>query len=199
MGWIITLGVLICLAVLPIGVSAIYNVRGACVYLLLGFARIKIYPAKKKKREKTAQETKKSKAAASKNKDDKSGGSLKDFYPIVDLIYDFLAQFRRKLRVDRLELKWILAGDDPCDLAVNYGKAWAAIGSLMPQLERYFVIKKRNVEVECDFTADKPLIFARLDLSITIGRILSIGVVHGYRLLREYLKIMKLRKGGAKI
>ena len=93
----------------------------------------------------------------------------------------------------------IMAADDPCDLAVNYGKAWAALGNLMPQLERVFVIQKREVEVECDFTASKTLIFARLDLTITFGRLLAIVIYHGIRILRQYLNIMKTRKGGAKL
>ena len=96
-------------------------------------------------------------------------------------------------------MKLIMAADDPCDLAVNYGKAWAAVGNLMPQLERLFVIKKRNVEVECDFTADKTLIFAKLDLTITLGRLLALAMVHGIRILRQFLTIMKTRKGGAKL
>lgn len=200
MGFAIALGVLICLAILPLGVSAIYNAKGSRVYLLIGPARVKVYPGKhkEKKPKETKAPAKQENVSSEKEQEDKQGGSLKDFFPLVDLILDFLGNFRKKLRVDRLEMKLILAGDDPCDLAVNYGRAWAAIGSLMPQLERFFVIKKRNVEAECDFTAEKTRIFVRLDLTITVGRLLSLGAVHGFRLLREYLKIMKLRKGGAK-
>ena len=99
--------------------------------------------------------------------------------------------------MNRLELKLILAGGDPCDLAVNYGRAWAAVGNLMPQLERLFVIKKRDVEVECDFTASETLVIARLDLTITLGRLLGLAIVYGIRALREFLKLQKKRKGGA--
>ena len=67
----------------------------------------------------------------------------------------------------------------------------------MPQLERFFVISKRDVEVECDFTAGQTLIIARLDLTITIGRLLSMAVRYGIRAVREYLKIINKRKGGA--
>ena len=69
------------------------------------------------------------------------GGSLLDFLPLVKIALDFLGDFRRKLRLDNLYLRLILAGSDPCDLAVNYGRAWAALGNLMPQLEKWFVIK----------------------------------------------------------
>ena len=118
--------------------------------------------------------------------------------PIVDLILDFLAAFGRKLRVNRLELKLILAGSDPSDLAVNYGRGWAALGNLMPLLEKAFVIQKRDLEVECDFLADKTTIIARLDLTITIGRIFSLLIVRGVPIVRELLKLMKILKGGAK-
>ena len=91
----------------------------------------------------------------------------------------------------------ILAGGDPCDLAVNYGKAWAALGNLDPQLERLFVIKKKDLQLECDFTADETDIFARLDLTITLGRILATVVVYGVKALVEFLKIKNKRKGGA--
>ena len=111
---------------------------------------------------------------------------------------DFLDAFRRKLRVDHLEMKLVLGGGDPCDMAVNYGKAWAALGNLMPLLNRAFVIKKRDLEVECDFLADTTVITARLDLTITVGWVLSLLVVQGIPALREFLKLMKKRKGGAK-
>ena len=102
-----------------------------------------------------------------------------------------------RLLARRLEMKLIMAADDPCDLAVNYGRAWAALGNLMPQLERCFVIKKRDLEVECDFEATKILIVARLDMTITLGRLLRLLVRHGLRGLKEFINLQNLRKGGA--
>ena len=125
------------------------------------------------------------------------GGSFLDFLPLMKVALSFLGDFRRKLRVNDLELKLILAGNDPCDLAVSYGRTWAAVGGLLPQLERLFVIKKRNVEVACDFTTTETLVIARLDLTITLGRLLSLAVVYGIRALRELIKLQKKRKGGA--
>ena len=125
------------------------------------------------------------------------GGSVTDFLPLVKTVFDMLGAFRRRLRLNVLEVKVILAGGDPCDLALNYGRAWAAIGNLQPQLEKIFVIKKRKIDVECDFCGDKTLIIARLDLTITLGRILATVVVYGVRALVQFLKINKKRKGGA--
>ena len=208
MGWLIAAGVLVLLAALPLGVSAVYDEAGPVVRLIAGPVRICVYPSKAKKekeskkpkketqkKEKTAKEKKPKKEEPAKKK----GGSVRDFFPLISLVLELLGDFRRKLRVNRLQLRLILAGDDPCDLAMNYGKAWAALGNLMPQLERVFTIQKRDVEVECDFISDKTLIIARLDLTITLGRLLSMGVYHGIRILRQYLIIMKTRKGGAKL
>ena len=90
-----------------------------------------------------------------------------------------------------------MAAEDPCDLAVNYGRAWAAVGNLMPRLEKIFVIQKRNIEVECDFTAEDTRVIARLDLTITLGRLVSLAAVYAVRAIKEYLKFRNKRKGGA--
>ena len=203
MGWLIAAGVLVFIAILPVGVSALYNEDGPLVNLLIGPVKILLFPGKKKESKEKKEKPKKAKksekeTSSSKKKTKKKGGSIQDFLPLVDKVLDFLDAFRRKLRVDHLEMKLVLGGGDPCDMAVNYGKAWATLGNLMPLLNRAFVIKKRDLEVECDFLADTTVITARLDLTITVGRVLSLLVVQGIPALREFLKLMNKRKGGAK-
>ena len=201
MGWLIALGVLTLIAILPVGVSAFYDEDGPRMFLIAGPARFSLFPAKEKKeKDKKKKQTKKKTTGkpAAKTEKKKKGGSIYDFLPVVDTVLDFLAAFGRKLRVTNLQLKIILANSDPCDLALNYGKAWTALGNLMPLLEKAFVIKKRNLEVECDFLADSTTIMAHLDISITIARILSLLVVNGTPVLKEIIRLMKLRKGGAK-
>ncbi len=201
MGWLIAAVILLLIAVLPVGLSVIYDAEGPRIYAAAGLIRLKIFPGKKKEsKEESAEKPKKekkAKPAQKKKTEDKKGGSITDFIPLVRVVLDLLVSFRKKIRVDHLELKLILCGGDPAALAENYGKAWAALGNLMPTLERYFIIKKRDLEVECDFVASETVIKARLDISITVGRILSLVTVYGFRGLREFMKIMKLRKGGA--
>ena len=197
MGFLIALGVLIGIAILPIGISAVYDTSGPKVQVLVGPIRLTVYPRKKKAENAPKKQTPERKDPTQ-NKQS-SGGSVKDFMPLLKMILDFLREAKGKLRVRILDLKLTLGGDDPCDLAVNYGRAWAAVGNLIPLLEQHFVIKKRDVEVQCDFTSNETRIYARLDLTITVGRLLRLGASHGIPALREYLNIMKLRKGGAKI
>ena len=202
MGWLIALGVLTLLAIMPIGVSAFYDADGPRVFAVIGPARILLFPSsskeKKRTKEKKTEKKQHVKAEKPQKTESKSGGSVSDFLPLVDVILDFLGAFRKKLRVVHLNLKLILAGDDPADLAQNYGRAWTALGNLVPLLNNVFVIKKQNLDVECNFLADKTTVVACLDLSITIGRLFWILGVQGIPILREFLKIMNKRKGGAK-
>ncbi len=204
MGWLIVLGILVLLALLPLGASVRYDSQGAVVRVILGPIRLTLIPGKKKapkkekpKKEKKAAPAEKKAPPPKKSGEEAKGGSLTDFLPLVKVGLEMLDSFRRKLRADRLECKLILGGDDPCDLAVNYGRTWAAVGNLMPALERVLVIRQREIEVECDFTSDKTLVIARLDLTITLGRLISLGAVYGVRALITFLKIQKKRKGGA--
>lgn len=214
MGWLITGGILLLLAVLPLGVKVGYDSDGVRLQLVLGPIRLTLFPrpkkqpkekkkdnSKQKKEESPAEETPLPKPPqppkAETPKEKKQGGSLMDFLPLVKVALDFLGDFRRKLRLDELYLRLILASLDPCDLAVNYGKTWAAVGNLMPVLERMFVIKKRDVEVECDFTASETLVVARVEITITLGRLLALLAVYGFRGVKEFLTIRNKRKGGA--
>lgn len=208
MGWWIFSGVLLVLALIPLGIRVSYDSAGFAAKILAGPVKITLFP--RKKREKKPKDTKPSEGQTKKdsNSEDKkpqteapekeksdapSGGSLEKFLPWIHLGLDFLGDFRRKVRLNHLYLHVVLAGDDPCDLAVNYGRAWAAVGDLLPKLERLFVIRKRDIQVACDFAAEKTTVAARGDMTITLGRTLCLGAVYGVRALRIILK----RKGGA--
>ena len=224
MGWLIALGILIALAWIPVGVDLRYDEGGLLVkaralgipvWRYPGRGRPPKLPNKQKEEgqspepEKPAPKAKKTGkqkpgTAPDQQQADKAaggarkGGSLGQLLPLVKLALELLGAFRRKLRIDRLELDLILAGDDPCDLAVNYGRAWAALSNLLPRLERYFVIKKRDLEVQCDFTASETTVAARVECSITLGRILALVTVYGIRGLKEFWNLKK-RKGGAQV
>lgn len=195
MGWGIVLVVIVLLAILPLGVSLRYNAAGISAQLLLGPFCIKIKPTAEKEKKEKPKPVKKSGKGPAQEKN--AGGSWTDFLPLVDLFLDLLSAFRHKLRVRLLQLHLTMAGDDPCDLGVNYGRAWAALGNLVPRLEEFFIIRKKDVHVACDFEADQTTICAGLDVTITLGNLLALAAVYGWKGLREWNKIQKLRKGGA--
>lgn len=214
MGVWIAVAVLFALGLIPLGVRIRFNSDGFCLRILAGPLKVTVFPRKKKPKKQKAKPAGKDSVqkqesevaedappqppkAQPEKKGKETGGSLLRFLPLVKLGLKFLGDFRRKLRLDNLYLRLILAGDDPCDLAVNYGRAWAAVGNLMPQLERMFVIRKRDIQVECDFTSAQTLVITHLDITITLGRLLMLVLYYGFRILIEFIAI-KRKGGGAK-
>ena len=201
MGWLIALAVLVILAWIPLGASARYDECGFLALLILGPVRIRFYPGKKNK-EKKPKKQKAKKGSSEKSQpaeQKKKGGPISDFLPFARILWDFLKDFKRKLRVNVLEMNLVLGGGDPCDLAENYGKACAAMGNLWPRLEEFLVIRRRDVKIQCDFEASGTLVTARLDLTLTLGRLLALVCRYGYKLLKEYIQFKNKRKGGASI
>ena len=187
MGWLIAAAIIVAIMIFPLGLSAIYRQNDSGVWLLIGPFSFRVYPKK---------DNKKNDMPEKKKKDVLKGGSYADFWPIVRVVLSFLEELRRKIRVKRLELKIVLAGDDPADLAINYGRAWAALGNLTPHLEELLEIKKRNLEVQCDFTADETRVYARVDATLTLVRAVHLLIKHGVKIIKQIMELKKLRKGG---
>ena len=127
------------------------------------------------------------------------GGSITDFLPLVELALKFVGEFFHKtLHIDVLYMKLTMAGGDPADLAINYGRTWAALGNLWPYIDRMFTIKKRDIQVQCDFEGSETLVNARVDITLTLARLLGLVIGYGVRIGVKFLKIMNSRKKAAK-
>lgn len=161
----------------PIRYVAKYDELGARAWLWLGFIKLQVYPEKLGKKEKSPDKH------FEKIKGEESDDTISAFFSLIKSLLDLLMELRERLSVKKLEFKLILAGSDPADLAVNYGRAWAALGNLMPHLERLLRIKKRDLEVECDFTAPKTTLYAYADLRIPLGK--AIYVLYKYTKIKE--------------
>ncbi len=199
MGWLIAVAVVVLLAALPLGVRLYYNAEGFSGYLVIGPLRFRIYGKNKGKRGTDSKKPTRSAKSGQKNNSQQKGGSFKDFIPLIQIVREFLGVFGKKLRVRKLDALLILAGDDPCDLAVNYGYAWAAVGNLLPQLRRLMKIKRENVQVACDFTAEETQIRVCVELYMRVADLVSLVAIYGIRIMREYSHIVNKRKGGAKV
>ena len=187
MWWLIILGILLFVAFVPFFARFSYDESGYRFRVLWGIFPIKRLPGKKrqnnkeKPKKKTLSET--------------SGGKLSELIPIVKIGCGFLNALRKKMKL-KLELRVLMAGDDPCDLAINYGRAWAATGSLIPLLEESFIIKKRKIQIDCDFGAEETLVKADLRAHIATWKLIGIAAKYGFRLLKHYAKSMKSKESG---
>ena len=199
MGWLFFLAILVLLGCMPLGLRLRYDAGGAEAVLLVGMFRLRLYPMSERlhrllhrpKKQKAQPVPQAPTAPVQPPPPKKPGGDWKRFLPLLQTGLDFLGDLRRKLRVNNLTFRCLMAGDDPADLAVYYGRAWAAVGSLMPQLDRAFVIKKRDVQVECDFVGCEPRVVFAMDLTVTLGRLLGLAIRYGIRIIKQFLAIKK--------
>lgn len=179
MWWIIPVAIVAVitgLAFLPVGLRAVYDTDGLTVKLLVGVIPYKLNLTEINERKYERRMKLKQKMEENPDYEPRiirPNGTLREFFPLLDLYLQLLFNEKYKLRVKLLELKLIMANDDPFDLAMNYGKAWTIINSLMPQLERFLNIKKRRLDVSCDFLAEETMIYARADLLIPLARLIA--------------------------
>ena len=179
MWWIIPLvivAVVAGLAALPIGLRVIYDKDGLTAKLLVCFFSYKLNITEIN--EKSFERRMKTKKKMEENPDYHPpiihpDGTLREFFPLLDLYLQLLFNKKYKLRVNLLEMKLTMANDDPFDLAMNYGKAQMIIAGLLPQLERIFNIKKKKIDVACDFLAEETMLYARADLRMPLARLLG--------------------------
>lgn len=181
MGWQIVLWVFLALAAvllllvfLPVGIRVRYHDGVLKLWYTLGPVRVLWYPENSEAEEKR----KKSKISIRSVLNEpikanrKYDNVLGDFWAELKTTLELFWHLRPRLRIKRLMLKLHLAGDDPATLAMQYGGAWAAIGSIFPLLEEAFVLKKRDLDVDCDFNGDTTTLDAKLDITIGLGRLL---------------------------
>lgn len=193
MVWLILLILLIFFLVLPLGVFAEYDAAGLRVRLIVGLFRIRIYPRKKHGKKQKKRESNE-RFDGTKSTDKKSGGSFEAFMSALQLVLDILKDLHKKIRINNLVFSLNLAGDDPCDLSVNYGRCCAALGAVTPQIERLFHIKKRQLEVQCDYTADRPTVAAQVDITLPVYKFILLCCFHGMRMLKKYREYINKTK-----
>ena len=204
------LGLILLLCFVPVGVTAEYSSEGPLVLAHAGPVRLKLIPKKEKsekgekpKKEKKEKKEKKKKDETGEEKEQekpkkKIGGMIPMFRELLGLVIPILSRFTNKLRIRELILQLTVGGfgEDPAKQAILYGRAWAALGNLMPVLMKTFRIEKRSVGADIDFTTEENTIYAKAKLTITVGALLGIALHYGIRGLIIYFKHKK--KGGRK-
>lgn len=120
-----------------------------------------------------------------------SGGMEKlDIPYIMDLIHlglSAMGQFRRALRVDRFLLDCAIATGDAAKTAMAYGAAAAGVGMFLPLLEENLRVRKKDIQVICDFEGTESQIFLEVQVSALVFQLLIIGI----KVLRGFLRLRK--------
>jgi len=159
------MSILILLALLRFGFIAEYSEAGFEMWVKAGFLRIRLKEKEKKKKPKKKKEKKPGK---------KGPGSLSAFLDILGAVKKALGRLRRKLLIKQLTLYYTSASDDPSKTALQFGTANAVFGAIIPVLERYFRIKRRDLRAAADFDAKENGIYAKIVVSIAVWEVIYI-------------------------
>ena len=197
MGWIVGGIFLVLLAMMPIRLLVAYSLQGVSVKLKVGFLTFSVLPRKSGGKQKKADESGEAATSGSnaeKQRTKQNKPDISAYLRVLKLVLDLLIRLRNKAVMKRFDFLLILAGGDPSDLAVLYGRTQGAFAVLFGQIEAAFNIKKRNIRIECDFTADKTVFEGFTDISITFGKLLYLAVRYGTVILKEYFTIINNKK-----
>ena len=209
-GWII-LGVILLLIVLlclaPVGVYIRYDAE-LLLRLRIGPISMTILP-KKEKPSKTVKKDRKGKAAQSETAEGASESDApsekKTKFPKpnkAQIIYSLrtlpgilkkaLSRTRRAILISPLYVKVVFAGDDPADIAENYGKAQALVSALFPELKKLVRIKKARIALSANYENEQMELYAEAGLRLRFGTILIIAFSAAFSMLRWFLGYRKL-------
>lgn len=203
--------VILAILLLPVGAWVVFSGEGLTLYVEIGPLKIKVYPGKsqlsgketpkkQKKRKPKEQKKKTGEKPEEKAPAEKAtlGAQLPFFRELLSRALSALGCLKRKLILRKLTLYLCVGckGEDPAAAGLLYGKAWAVAGALTPVLENSFRIRKRDIQVFCNFLEEKTTVYAEGRIMFHVGDMLFIGLRHGVPILIAL--IQNKRKGGKK-
>lgn len=204
-GWIIAGAVILLLWLvghirLGVGGSRTQEGEGQ-VWLRIGPAKITLYPRPKKEKPQPVKGKKPrppKKAKAKKERKPRKPFTGEQIFALVQKLIpvalEAAGSFRRKLRIDVLELRVVVGEPDPADAAMHYGQTSAALGTLWGPLNEAFHIKDGLARVDVDFQQEHRALWGRLQMTLTVGQVVWLGVRYGaevLNILRETRKESK--------
>ena len=191
-GWIVLAAVLLLLFLLGqlrLGAVGEYGPGGAGAWFRAGPVRIRLYPRRRSgpsTKEKAPKPGKEHPAGEA-----RGGGLLELMKELLPLALEAAGCFRRRLRVDQLELKLTIGAADPGDAAIRYGQANALLGSIWQPLTEAFHVEEGRARVEVDFERTEPALYGRVSLSLTVGELAALGLSFGVKALSVLLAVRR--------
>jgi len=198
-GWIIlsaVIALLVLLCLLPVGIHIRYDGE-VFPKLLIGPFSMTLLPKKKavgkeaeeeKVEKKTDDGEKKKKAFQKPNREQ----IVYCLQTLPGIVKKALSRTRKGVTVKPLMVKAVFAGEDPADVAQNYGKAQALVSALYPELKKIVRIKKTSISLSTDYEREQMQLMAEVGVFLRIGTVLAIVFSAGFSLLRWFLGYRKL-------
>lgn len=186
---------LVLLSFVRLGGSVRYGEDGLRICLIVGGARLALYPSRGKKRKKKKHE-KKTSAHKAEQTGKERGGGLAPVMKLLPLAAEAAGALKRLIRLDELTIHLTWAAEDPMRAALGFGRANAAMGLIWPLIDANFQVVKRDIGVELDYERQKPAIVIEAALTASVGQLIAFGVRFGIKFLRLTARSRKKGSGG---
>ena len=207
----IILGILLALALLlaalltvPVKLRFSYEDGAPQLWVRYGPVRRQIFPAPEKeeksssKKEKTKKKKKPSKKKEKKEKPAKKKAGINreqilyTLEKLPPILGRALGGTRRRVRIKPLKVHLLVAGYDPADTAVLYGKLEAALSAFLPVLRRAVRIRDEDIRLFLDFSQEQMDCIAELGTTLRPWDLLAVGGRAGISLLRWFQGFRRL-------
>lgn len=191
-GWII-LGVLLALLaavlLIPAALRATYEQGVLTVRVRWGPVRRTLWPAPEKPapRGKKRSSRAKKKAENAKKTEKRKLTREQLLYALETLppiLGRALKRTGRRVRIAPLKLHLLVAGEDPADTALLYGRIQAALAAGLPVLHRLVRIREQDIQLFLDFQTEQLDCIADVGVSIRLFDALAIALRTGGELAR---------------
>ena len=203
-GWII-LGVFILLIIafngIPLALTLaweeetfFWQIRVAGRALRFGTKEKSEALAEEKPAEARPPEEKKKKQKAKKSGHGALGLSPAELLELLRRVLRRLRLLPGKIRVNLFRLHFLAAGDDPYNTAMLYGYANAGLSLLAAAGKRSFRVFKTDIQTAVDFAEEKLRAEARLEASVRVGQLVSLGLAILFSALQVLLRSRRRRK-----
>ena len=140
------------------------------------------------KKPKKAQKKKKKKPRAKINRE-QIFYSLEALPPIL---LRALRRVGRRIRVEPLKLHILVAGADPADTALLYGRLEAVLAGVLPPIHHLLRIEEQDIQLFLDFTSNGMDCIADVGISLRPWDAVSVGIRAGGSLLKWFWRFRRL-------
>lgn len=201
-GWIVLGAVVLLLAaalVLPLAVRLTYDRGALTVGVRLGPVERTLWP-RPEKQEKQSAKPKKSKKTAQSGKTAVGGEKkrptrqqlLYTLDTLPPILGRALKRTGRRVRVEPLKLHLLVAGPDPADTALLYGRLEAALAAGLPVLHRLVRIREQDIRLFLDFQEERMDCIADVGVSLRVGDALAVVLCAALSLIKWLIGFRRL-------
>lgn len=184
----------------PYGVDVSYDAGAVDLRIKAGPVRVPIPLGKKGKRDKKPKKNK----SADKDVTDETVKVKPKEKPDYDFLLALTGMALRAIRrfiksfsVDFFKLHYTVAGSDPYQTAMQYGYACQAVETLPLLVGDAVIVRRRDIAIAPDFTADRPEIAVRVVISLQLYKLVHLAAAFGAEFLQWKINDRREKKAAA--